>query len=646
MESPGTRFCDVYRMKNRSRFRLLIAALLWAISLLSTGCENLDEPKGTPWIGAVLISFPPGSVPAGFLGAAAFIFDDWDGSTIGCATASINGKELIFDPSALCYVGDVFVQPGETVKLAVSVGDKEYTATGAQFTSYPVISQPVPGDAWARATSHSVSWSGGTPTANALSYDLGVLDAADPNGPLVWPSNGIMDLSLGTTSYWIPSNSLTAGDRLVMVGIVGAVDIPSASPGSHMVISGFTAVPVAVVAGSELASITVSPGNLALPIGRTTQFAAKGMSGDGSWSDVTGSATWSSVDTGIATISNETGSAGLAETIGAGTTEITSAVGTIWGSTTLTVRPWKQEDSGTNSALYDVVWSGTQFVAVGDGGVVLTSPDGTTWTQRVSGTSARLYGIAWSGAQFVATGSGGIYTSPDGVSWTEQLGFPASGLDVVWSGTQFVVVGGDIFTSPDGVNWTSQGSAQLYSVAWSGSQFAAVGAYGKIITSPDGVTWTDQTSGTSSYLTGVTWSGSKFVAVGSYDSSIGEGPTVSSSDGVNWTLHASGATDFLNAVAWSGTQFVAVGENGNILLSTDGNMWTSQSIVSSRYGEHLNGVAWSGGRFIAVGNYGIILTTVSGQSQKQQSIMKAAGPPGQQRGALQGVFWGARGNSR
>jgi photosystem II stability/assembly factor-like uncharacterized protein len=67
----------------------------------------------------------------------------------------------------------------------------------------------------------------------------------------------------------------------------------------------------------------------------------------------------------------------------------------------------------TSQWLPGVTWSGPQFVAVGDSGVILTSPDGKTWTSQTSGTSQILRGVIWSGSQFVAVGdSGVILTSP------------------------------------------------------------------------------------------------------------------------------------------------------------------------------------------------------------------------------------------
>ena len=104
------------------------------------------------------------------------------------------------------------------------------------------------------------------------------------------------------------------------------------------------------------------------------------------------------------------------------------------------------------NSLNSVAWSGTQFVAVGAGGTILTSPDGMTWTAQNSGTTNQLSGITWSGAQFVAVGDfGNILTSPDGVTWTAQNSGTTNWFHgITWSGAQFVAVGdgGTILTSP------------------------------------------------------------------------------------------------------------------------------------------------------------------------------------------------------
>jgi hypothetical protein len=143
-----------------------------------------------------------------------------------------------------------------------------------------------------------------------------------------------------------------------------------------------------------------------------------------------------------------------------------------------------------------VVWSGAQFVAVGDG--ILTSPDGVSWTGRMSPTAEWLNDIVWSGTQFVAMGyNGAIVTSSDGVTWAVAPQDPilvTTLSAVAWSGTQFVAVGrgSTIVTSNDGIHWTNvlSGTTGVFfgDVIWTGGEFVAVGDSGTIVTSPDGVT--------------------------------------------------------------------------------------------------------------------------------------------------------------
>lgn len=62
----------------------------------------------------------------------------------------------------------------------------------------------------------------------------------------------------------------------------------------------------------------------------------------------------------------------------------------------------------------------------------------------------------------------------------------------------------------------------------------------------------------------------------------------------------SGSTQDLKSVAAGGGLLVAVGEGGEILASSDGNIWQSRSIAGEP-NLHFEAVAWGGGRFIAVG---------------------------------------------
>ena len=66
---------------------------------------------------------------------------------------------------------------------------------------------------------------------------------------------------------------------------------------------------------------------------------------------------------------------------------------------------WTKQVSGVTGYLYSVKWIGTQLVAVGENGVILTSPNGMIWTSRVSGTTGYLYSVTGAGTQLVAVGS-------------------------------------------------------------------------------------------------------------------------------------------------------------------------------------------------------------------------------------------------
>lgn len=176
-----------------------------------------------------------------------------------------------------------------------------------------------------------------------------------------------------------------------------------------------------------------------------------------------------------------------------------------------------------NMILSGVAWSGSHWVAVGDNGLILMSPDGHTWTLQASGTSKTLSGVAWSGSRWVVVGEKCILTSPDGHTWASQSP-PYSLSGVAWSGSQWVAVGiGVILTSLDGLTWTPQPSvspnAFLNGVAGSNSRWVAVGGNPQgtesiILTSSDGHTWTELTSPIfPTPLTAVAGSGSAWVVV-------------------------------------------------------------------------------------------------------------------------------------
>lgn len=66
-----------------------------------------------------------------------------------------------------------------------------------------------------------------------------------------------------------------------------------------------------------------------------------------------------------------------------------------------------------------IIWNGTQFLAAGDDGVVVTSTDGITWTNRTTSLTSTGYGVTrvwtstWTGSGYVVAGSScKVATSP------------------------------------------------------------------------------------------------------------------------------------------------------------------------------------------------------------------------------------------
>lgn len=98
----------------------------------------------------------------------------------------------------------------------------------------------------------------------------------------------------------------------------------------------------------------------------------------------------------------------------------------------------------------DVAFGNGLFVAVGTNSskaALRTSTDGVTWTvPTLPATSATLIlSVTYANGQFVALGSGLIWTSPDGITWTDRsAGYTATGevpLDLVYTGETYVLLG-------------------------------------------------------------------------------------------------------------------------------------------------------------------------------------------------------------
>ena len=285
------------------------------------------------------------------------------------------------------------------------------------------------------------------------------------------------------------------------------------------------------------------------------------------------------------------------------------------------------------ATVHSLATDGSVYVAVGNFGEIFTSTDGVSWTERANPdtTGRDLYGVTWGGGRFVAVGgcclSNGFsvaLTSPDGVTWTEtHLGSFRNFNDVAYANGLYVAVGsgGTIATSSDGSTWSLQTSGTgfvLHGVAFGGGVFVAVGYDRTILTSPDGYTWTPQTapSTVGNSLYAVTHTGTQFVVAGS------SGGVLTSPDGVSWTqqtvLDNSGSpsTDTFRAIAVGGGRIALAAFSSwePFYTSTDGVTWTSRAMAPAGPGEGHRAYALTYGSsgFVAAGYSGFLAHSVDG----------------------------------
>jgi hypothetical protein len=277
---------------------------------------------------------------------------------------------------------------------------------------------------------------------------------------------------------------------------------------------------------------------------------------------------------------------------------------------------WTVQRSGTTNALRGVACGKGILVAVGDGGVILTSTDITNWTPRVSGVTNEIRHVAFGNDVFVAlTAAETVLTSSDGVTWFDRgASHPGRSLHRIAFGNKtFVAVGANlaIMTSQDGITWENHslsmpGSFHFRGISYAGDKFLAGLDDHTIRRSTDGRLW--RSASTPAIASGVrhTYAGfacwsNKYVGVGL------SGDVITSPDGeMTWTLGETGGP-VMNAVDYGRDAFVAVGNNGMIRMSVDGILWGR---LISNTTNTLRGMTRTNTSLVAVGDAGTICTHV------------------------------------
>jgi len=285
-----------------------------------------------------------------------------------------------------------------------------------------------------------------------------------------------------------------------------------------------------------------------------------------------------------------------------------------------------------------ITWTGERFIAMGSGGIVLSSADGQSWSGMHRLGVPDILGSCWDGTHLIAVGDYGVVcTAPNADPQSGDWNIPASVgtyrvlYDIASGdagGTERIVVTGSdelVLTSDDGGDSfakrpCSVGRNHLLGVAYtplSTMHFFAVGTNGTIATSPNGIDWTPQSTDTTADLNACVWFPSRFPLF-PFGIAVGEGGTiVKSGTATGWATQSSPTSNNLRDVATgtirSGkngeeTQIlVAVGEEGTIIHSSNGSHWTNATDTGNR--NAFVGVAAGNGTFVAVDCFGGIFVS-------------------------------------
>jgi len=298
---------------------------------------------------------------------------------------------------------------------------------------------------------------------------------------------------------------------------------------------------------------------------------------------------------------------------------------------------WTARTSGTTNDLYGIAANSTHVVAVGTK-KILRSTDGNSWSNVTPGsgfTNVYLYDVCWTGSEFLACGmdydfgisawEGVVFKSTDGQTWTRiyETNLADTTLHSITSnGSGAVVAVGDNATirhRTAGGAWSSiapgvNSSHVLQDVAYGEGYFVFVGhattpSYNgdvAIWRSSDGLTWSNLSAGSGldnwmDYRT-IHHTGDHFVANGFYSKVC-----YSLNQAQSWQTNQVGDIHSIEAFASGAGLTYAVGINFSNadadLVSADGMSWTpiNPGDLSDR-----NGLAFFNNTFISVGDGGSI----------------------------------------
>lgn len=342
---------------------------------------------------------------------------------------------------------------------------------------------------------------------------------------------------------------------------------------------------------------------------------------------------------------------------------------------------WRDGTPDNEGGMFGLVWDGTRFLAITNGGYVWTSPDGATWTRgnRIAPSALQLgvFGLDYAAGRFVAGGNvatggvtrGALFTSTDGANWS--LAFTGSGTNFYRTSAhangRWVATGNGgriAYSTNGGTTWveisTGASNDNFTGSTYAGGQFILAGS--RVATSPDGIAWSylptpeslnfaDAVEGPGGvFLPGSTGAlyrlnGTTFTRLDSNNSIVPRGGFVTesvafngkfyvagsggavyeSADGQSFVARATSTSSQLNALAVHNGVLFAAGANGTVVSSSDGTNWQTRiSGDSTLTTTTLNDLASLNGQLVAGAGGGAVLFSADGATWTRRNLP----PPG------------------
>ncbi len=298
--------------------------------------------------------------------------------------------------------------------------------------------------------------------------------------------------------------------------------------------------------------------------------------------------------------------------------------------------------TATTATLWGACYGGGQFVAVGENGTILTSPDGLAWTPRTSGTTEWLTSVAYGYNHYLAVGADRtVLSSVDGITWTPFTAFnsfvPRERLNVVgFDHGRFLAYGehsfGLVFTLPLPLNDLSDhppyGTRGTRAVWWRDmatglGRIVVAGEAGLAVLPPEFPLGLDPSTqfpapalpAVTRSLSGVVFDQETFTAVGR------AGVILHSPDALTWTAQASATTADLQAIVAFNNTLITVGTAGTVLTQNEQGTWLHRAVPTT---DLLLALAANDTAIIAVGANGTILRSTATPSAPTFAISPAS----------------------